>query len=129
MTLHVHYSHQCRACDAHYIPYDTDVPCPRCGAVEAKRFDFIPRAVESIRYNKERYGSYVPPGWWVGSLADHILLTLFQLFHRYEATGGATSFEVFASNQLGQVNWDDQQYLKGHVLAIALRLRAELDRG
>lgn len=34
MTMHVVYDHECPACEALYIPYDEDVPCPRCGIVE-----------------------------------------------------------------------------------------------
>jgi hypothetical protein len=81
MTVHDNYTHQCPKCEAYYIPYD-DVPCPRCGLVETERYDFIPIALASVRWNIEMYGFYVPGAWFVGGLGDHLLLILFHIFER-----------------------------------------------
>ena len=59
MTKHVDYTHTCPECGALYIRYDNDVPCPQCGLVEEERFNFIPAAVASARFNLES-GHYVP---------------------------------------------------------------------
>jgi hypothetical protein len=125
MTMHVVYTHECGGCGAFYIPYDKEVPCPRCGLVEDERFDYIPQAVASMRINKAR-GSYTPPVWWVGSLGDHLLLVLFGLFDRYEARAGGAGFEAFLDEDLGAVDWGDQGYLRDHVRGIALRVRDEM---
>ena len=125
MTLHVFYDHQCPKCDAHYIPYDESVPCPQCGLIEEERIDYIGQVVDSMLFNKHE-GSYTPKAWWVGSLGDHILSILFLLFDSYEeeSPGG---FGKFASSRLGQMDWGDQQYLRDHVLGIALRLHDRLN--
>ena len=126
MTLHVVYSHECGACKAYYIPYDSAVPCPRCGIVEPERFDYIPQAVASMQVNKESGGTYTPGAWWVGSLGDHILSTLFGLFDAYEAQQGQVAFEPFVDAALGGMQWGDQDYLRAHIRGIALRVREGL---
>jgi hypothetical protein len=126
MTLHVVYTHQCASCEAYYIPYDR-VGCPRCGTVEEERFDYIPQAAESLRYNKEGGGSYTPGAWWVGSLGDHILHLLFGLFDGYDASGGKEPFADYLTEHLGRMSWGEQEYLCDHVRDIALRVRAHLN--
>jgi hypothetical protein len=126
MTMHVVYDHECPSCGAHYIPYDENVPCPRCGAVESARFDYIPQAAASMRVNKEFGGSYRPPAWWVGSLGDHILHLLFGLFDGYEAQRGTLPFEAYVSERLHLMQWGDQEYLRNHIAGIAMRVRDEL---
>lgn len=125
MTLHVVYTHQCAACQAFYIPHD-DVPCPRCGVFEEERFDYIPQAASSMRYNRDSYGAYTPPAWWVGSLGDHILSVLFGLFDGYEPVATSEDFETYLSDQLGRMNWGEQEYLCDHIKAIAVRVRQEM---
>lgn len=124
VTLHIKYNHQCPRCEAYYIPYDDDVPCPRCGLLEGERFDFIPQAVESMLFNKAE-GSYTPAAWWVGSLADHILRLLFPLFDAFDEEK-PEDFRAFATEWFDQMEWGDQQYLKNHVLGIAVRIHEVL---
>ncbi len=126
MTLHVVYSHECSECHAYYIPYDADVPCPKCGQVEGERFDYIPQAVESMKYNKDCGGSYTPGAWWVGSLGDHVLHVLFGVFDAYEAQRGDVPFEKFVHSTLHHMQWGDQEYLRDHLYGIALRIREGL---
>jgi hypothetical protein len=126
MTMHVVYTHECGTCKAYYIPYDSDVPCPRCGAVEQERFDYIPQAVTSMQVNKTSGGTYTPGAWWVGSLGDHILSVLFGLFDRYESQQGQMPFELFIENALEGMTWGDQDYLRPHFRGIALRVREGL---
>jgi hypothetical protein len=127
MTMHVVYSHECSGCQAYYIPYDADVPCPRCGLVEEERFDYIPQAAQSMRYNRMDGGSYTPGAWWVGSLGDHILMLLFGMFDAYEAVRDEAPFEQFLDQRLAQMQFGDQEYLRAHLRGIALRVREALD--
>jgi hypothetical protein len=127
MTLHVDYDHQCARCNGLYIPYDTAITCPKCDLFEPERFDFIPQALGSLHFNKASTGSYLPGGWYVGSLGDHILFLLFGLFHGYEHSS-ATDFNVFAREYLEAKNWADQAYLKDHVYGIAVRLYEEMKK-
>jgi hypothetical protein len=122
MTLHIFYSHQCPQCAAYYIPYGTDVPCPKCGSLETERFDFIPKAVASLRYNLERNGSYKPGAWMVASFGDNVLYILFGVFERFRQQTSATDFSDFAATDLSRMNWGDQDYLRQHVLEIALSI-------
>ncbi len=122
MTLHIPYSHQCGSCQAFYIPYDETVPCPRCGTVETERFPYIPQAAGSVRFNLDSYGSYVPPAWYTGSLGDHILYILFNLFEGHRQQGESVDFTEFSAIMLGRMDWGDQAYLRQHVQDIALRV-------
>lgn len=126
MTLHVVYDHECEACGAFYIPYDDDVPCPKCSLVEANRYDFIPEAVDSLKFNKSQ-GSYRPPAWLVGSLGDHILNLLFGLLDTYEEEK-PDSFREFITSKLIQMDFGDQEYLRNHLLGIAMRVHEELKK-
>lgn len=127
MTLHIDYNHTCGNCEAYYIPYDQDVPCPNCNTVEEERFDFITKAAGSMLYNKHTNGTYTPGAWWVGSLADHILRILFMLFDNYESDKDAnTTIENYASEWLSGCTWGEQGYLEKHVLGMAVRVAEEL---
>lgn len=132
MTLHINYTHQCPKCGAYYLPYDRDVPCPKCGLVEEERFDFVSPAVESVLFNLAEYRSYVPPAWWTGSLADKILLDLFMIFEKFEKHGKSeksekTDFKTYVGRELEKWEWGDQTYLKNHVYGIAIRVREEIE--
>jgi hypothetical protein len=129
MTLHVYYSHQCTACEAHYIPYDQDVPCPQCGLIKPERFDFIPRALQSMEFNLKQFGSYMPPAWWVGSLGDHVLHLLFRIFDAHADWTEPSDFEGFLDTALGIFQWGEHPYMKEHIRAIALRVHAALESG
>jgi hypothetical protein len=129
VTLHINYEHSCSNCEAYYIPYDEDVPCPNCNTLEEERFDFIPEAVTSMAFNKARFGSYTPGAWWVGSLADHILMLLFSLFDAFESENQEKlSIDSFTLKWFSNMDWGEQQYLKEHLYAIAMRVAENLQR-
>ncbi len=128
MTLHVVYSYSCPQCEAHYIPYTAEVVCPRCGAASTETFDYIPQAAQSIAYNLERYGTYIPPAWWVGSLGDYILSVMFPVFERFRVQTATTDFSEFALMSFSAMNWGDQQYLRDHVIRIAGLVYDEMQR-
>jgi hypothetical protein len=126
MTVHDSYTHQCPECEAFYIPYD-NVPCPRCGLVEKERYDFIPTAACSVRWNIDMYGSYVPGAWFVGGLGDHLLLILFCIFERWKDHPEA-GFDQAIEAELSPRDWGDQAYLHPHLAAMARRIYEELNR-
>lgn len=128
MTLHVVYSYTCPQCEAHYIPYDAEVVCPRCGAPSTETFGYISQAAVSIAYNLDRYGTYIPPAWWVGSLGDHILHVLFPVFEKFRLQNTSTDFSEFALMHLSALNWGDQTYLRDHVIRIAGLVYDEIRR-
>lgn len=121
--MHVVYDHKCLGCGAHYIPFEEDIVCPKCNLMEPEIFDYIPQAVASMKINKAQ-GKYMPGAWWVGSLGDHILHIMFNLFDEFEQQN--EEFSVFARNYLSQMEWGDQAYFQAHVLEIAIRIYGEL---
>jgi hypothetical protein len=127
MPLHVVYDHQCSDCEADYIPYDHDVPCPQCGKLEVQRFDFIPQAVKSLRFNKSRDGTFLPPAWWSTSLGDQMLGLLFPLFEAGDVDRPA-NFDAYATSWLASLDWGHRPYLMHHVLGMARRLTEELSK-
>lgn len=110
MTLHVVYNHRCPRCKAHYIPYDEDVPCPNCGHVEGERFDYIPLATASLKFNLEVFDSYMPRAWCVRSLGDHILHILFWVFEKFRKQKEKQNFCKFAEKLLSEMDWGEQKY-------------------
>lgn len=127
MPHHVVFDHQCPACEAEYIPYDADVPCPNCGKVEEKRFDFVAEALKSLRFNQQRDGTFLPPAWWATSLGDQVLGILFPLFEEADVEK-PRDFDAFAVAWLEDQDWGHRTHLKDHVLQIARRLADELKR-
>jgi len=126
MTLHINYDHECQHCSAHYIPYD-QVPCPRCGQMEQKRFDFVPQAAQSALFNLRSQGCYVPAAWWVSSFADHLLMLLFGMLERHREEP-SRPFEVVAREAVERMEWGEQEYGKDHLYAMALRVYEEIGR-
>jgi len=127
MTLHIFCDHKCEKCGTNYIPYDDKVPCPKCGLVESVRFDFIHRAVDSMIFNKFEGGSYAPTAWATTSFGDYIMAIIFSLYFSYEYYKPA-DFQEFAKSYLARINWGNTEYLKDHVLGIALRVHEELTK-
>jgi len=126
MTAHIVYNHQCPRCETFYVPYDDDVPCPRCGLVEKQRYDFISEAAESALDNLRTHGSYMPAAWWAGSLGDHILYLVFMALEEYQTGGGGELFAEAAFRVFHNMTWEDQPYLQYHVTNIAIRVHDEL---
>ncbi len=127
MTLHITYTFQCPECSAYYIPYDQNVPCPKCGKVEEKRYAaFVAEAAHSALYNL-RTGSYVPGAWWVSGLADHILLLLFRIFEQQRLSGKPMP-DVLEEWSNSNIEWGDQEYLKGFVKVLALRVFEQIEK-
>ena len=125
MTLHVYCEHQCAGCQAFFIPFAPGLDCPRCGRPSEESFDYVPQAAASLRFNLEAYGSYQPPAWYVGSLGDHCLRLLFGLFEAFRTREDqAETFEACLERRLGAMDWGEQPYLRDHVRALALQVRA-----
>ena len=127
MTIHINSSHECASCGAFYIPYDEEVPCPKCGKIEGEDFDiFMPLAVESLLFNKKQ-GSFIPPSWYVASFGDHVMHLLFPIFEAYESKKPG-DFRKFAAKRLSKMDWGKQKYLEKHLLEIVVRLEKEISK-
>jgi len=128
MTVHDHYTHECPQCAAYYIPFDEDVPCPRCSLVEKDRHDFVPLAVASVRWNIDMYGSYVPGAWFVGGLGDHLLLIVFHIFQRWSKQQEQAFAAAIEEELASRGDWGDQAYLKPHIALLAQRIYDEMQK-
>jgi hypothetical protein len=104
------------------------VPCPQCGLVEPERYDFIPTAVCSVRWNIDMYGSYVPGAWFVGGLGDHLLLIVFTIFERWNKQQ-ERGFPAAIGDELSfRGDWGDQAYLKPHITLLAQRIYDDMHK-
>jgi hypothetical protein len=127
MTLHISYEHKCQRCGSDYIPFDADVPCPKCGLVESERYDLVGTAVESTLYNLKRYGSYKPWAWRESTFGDRILLRLFHVLQADHDAGGVPPFEERVDTWVNTVmDWGDAAYLAPYFSRVCLRVYGEL---
>ena len=128
MTLHISYEHKCNQCGTDYIPFDADVPCPKCGLVESERYDFIGAAVRSTLYNLERYGSYQPWAWRESTFGDRILTRVFHLLQADHDAGGSPPIEARVDTWVNsEMDWGDEAYLAPYFSRICLRVFSELE--
>jgi hypothetical protein len=127
MTLHISYNHQCPQCQAFYIPYDTNVPCPKCGCIEEKRFDFIPQAAASALCNLDE-GSYLPEAWLAGTFVDQALFLVFRTLEAHRTADEAGDFTDIARAFFDSLNWGDYGYAREHIFGIACRVFEEIQK-
>ena len=121
------YDHQCKNCEAYYIPYDEDVVCPNCGAHEEEVADnIVSTLVSSANYQKKMFGIYTPIAWWIGSLGDHIALLIFQCLDAYEAQA-EKNFTEFAQIYFDKAKWGNQLYMKSNVYGLTCKVFEVLD--
>ena len=127
MSYHIDYNHACEKCGCRYIPFDTKEPCPKCGVVEAGRFDFIPEAAQLAHLNIQETGSYIlalPEG---GSLIDTVLVLLFQVLEHCRTEDSGRPFAEVSEEYLSKVDWAGQEYFPGHFQRMVILIRDELN--
>ena len=118
MTMHIHYDHQCPECGTGYVPYGEDVPCPKCGLVEAERFDYLPPAADSALINFTERGAFMPGAWYVGGVADNLLLHIFQALDFYIARTG-TTFADAARTYFGQMDFGEMEFMRPYLVHLS----------
>jgi hypothetical protein len=129
MTLHISYDYKCPECGAMYIPYDDEVCCPKCGLFEQERFsDFVSQAAGSALYNLRGGGSYMPAVWGSFSLADSILMFLFQMFDGYTARDDGVSFDDFATDFVRKSTFEDSEYLRDYMGVLACKVYERIEK-
>ena len=121
MTMHIYYNHNCPQCETAYIPYDDDVPCPKCGLIERKRFDFVPQAANSALYNLSQKGDYVPGAWFTGTLGDYLMLFLFHVLDLHKRSQGAT-FSDTAASYFGGIDFGDKEFMRPYMIRLSERV-------
>lgn len=131
--MHIRYNHECPKCQALYIPYDKEVPCPKCGLVEKTRFDFLPQAVRSCLANLDRHASFLPLGWYYSSDADYLQMLIFKMLNKHRKTDNTKSFAAVAREFIDTLNWDDwkwedRDYDKEFIFNLACRVHEEIQK-
>lgn len=120
MTLHIDAKNfVCSRCSVEFIPFKKDFKCPNCGELTDEFFDFIPEVISAMRYHKQRYGSFMPPAWYTGSLNDHIESIIFKIFDTIEIKK-PENLEMFTKKYLDNGDWCENDYLHKHVEEITL---------
>jgi hypothetical protein len=121
MTYHIRVPEtQCKKCSVLVIPFRKNFCCPNCGEPIDDYYDFIPEIVGSMLYHKERYGSFNPPAWFKGSLAEEIQGIVFKLFDSLEQKKPADP-ATFLVGRLNEADWGDdtfRKYIQEIVLAV-----------
>lgn len=125
MTLHVYCNYKCSKCNAFYIPYEEQLPCPRCGNISDKSIDFIYQAVESVNYNLKRYGSYVPPAWGADNYGDYVMRLIFNVLQSYYYSKETISFEEYTRNYFDKLKWEEP-FVKNHMYDVICRVNEKL---
>jgi len=130
MTIHSYgerYSNfQCPNCGAYYVPYAKHINCPKCGKNESRESEFIGLAVTSLRHNMKKWKSYMAKAWFKGCFSDHMLYLVFFVFEAFVQKGEKTEFENFVSEEIASIDFEDQEYLRKHLLEMVLDIRKEM---
>lgn len=127
MTIHIKCKHKCAFCGIDYIPFDDDVPCPHCGELEEERYDLIPEAAASARFNLLDHGSYIPLAWVILSHGDSVMSIIFRLLELDRQEGSLNNFSEMAREALEKkFDWGDEGYMLPYVHRIAVRVHQEL---
>jgi len=128
MTIHIHFKDiKCKKCSAVFIPFKKDFRCLNCGESTDEFFDFIPEMIDSMEHHKKRYGQFTPPGWYKGSLAEHVQSIIFMIFDSLEAEK-PKNHQEFIQSHLHKAEWYDEEYLKKHIIDIALATSIEIEK-
>jgi hypothetical protein len=124
MSYHINLKeYNCPSCDALYIPYKVNMPCPNCKKIPdntpEEYLHFIDQIITSLVINKEREGSYRPSAWYIGSFTDYIQSVIFHVFNALENKKRTDTVEVFVTKYLNSTQWDeDAPYRKDYIHSI-----------
>ena len=124
--MHIGTRHQCPHCDTETIPLDADVPCPKCGLVEAERHDFIAEAVESALFNLERVGFYGALARLEMTFGNKVLSRVLHMLHADHDSGGSPPYEAQVDMWLGNdADRGEHACLRPYMRLVAMRVCAE----
>ena len=121
------YHHQCSSCGIDYIPFDDDVPCPKCGELEKERYDVITGGAASAQFNFLDHGSYIPSAWVVLSHGDAVMSIIFQLLELDRQEGSINDFSEMAREMLEKkFELSNEDYVVPYIHRMAVRVHKEL---
>jgi hypothetical protein len=125
MTYHIKLEDfYCPTCLSVYIPYEKNLPCPKCGSInvitDEKYFEFIPKVLLSMKAHKSEFGRYVPDAWYRGSYAELIQSTTFKTFDTLEKSKNLSTVKI--KELLSQNFSEVEKWEKDHLTAIELSI-------
>jgi uncharacterized protein (UPF0297 family) len=136
MSYHIRLDeYKCSECEALYIPYEENLPCPNCKVVPAnvskEYFGFITELIASLRVNKIKNGNYFPDAWYIGSFTDYIQDIIFHIFNalekqKFNNISNVVNFlnsTVFVKKYLDSMEWDEESlYRKDYINSIIQKI-------
>lgn len=135
MTLHLYMNHKCSECETEYVPYNSEILCPKCGdQAEMENYpELIEGICESFLYNIEQYGSFVPMAWVTMDISDTLQVFLFSVFERWaleeslnhEPQTRTKAFKAFLNDIMEKVDLHGQDFMKDYIREIALAVYKE----
>jgi DNA-directed RNA polymerase subunit RPC12/RpoP len=129
MSLHINYDYECPECGAEYIPYDNEVPCPKCGFLEKKRYAaFVEDVVQAMGYNALTGFGCMPAAYTITCIADSVSIFLFKLFECYSQYRDEQSFESFVQEFIRNSYFEDAEYMREYMGVLAHRVYQEITR-
>lgn len=127
MSYHIRLEeYNCPSCNALYIPYKINIPCPNCKKipdnVPREYLSFIDDLITSLRINKIRNGKYLPNAWYIGSFVEYIQSVIFNIFDRLDISK-TSEVEMFVNEYLDSTEWDKNiPYGKDYIHSIFLEI-------
>ncbi len=118
--------YNCPNCNALYVPYKVDIPCPNCKKISdnisQEYLGFIDELIISLRINKLNCGRYLPDAWYTGSFTEYIQEVVFHIFDALDKNKTDT-VEVFIKKYLDSIEWDKESiYRKEYIHSIFLEI-------
>lgn len=123
MSYHIRLKdYSCPSCNALYIPYKVDLPCPNCKKISnnitKEYFNFINELVISLRINKIKNGRYLPEAWHTGCFSEYVQNVIFHVFDALDKNK-KDIVDNFVNTYLDSIDWDkDSIYRKDYIRSV-----------
>ncbi len=134
MTLHLYMNHKCPECETLYIPYNSEIACPKCGdKPEMEDYpEFIEGICESFLYNLGQGGKFHPMCWATMDVSDSLQMFLFKVFDMWmkeikdhEPQTRTKAFEEFIDKTLEEVDFADHDFMAAYLRDLCLTVYNE----
>jgi len=136
MTLHLYMHHQCseEECNCIYIPYNESIVCPKCGSKpDIDEYpEFIEGCCESLLFNINDIGSFMPICWATIDMSDTLQMFLFHTLRLWtkgmedhEPQTRTKAFEEFLDEILENVDYNNSGYMLKYLREFTLTIYDE----
>ena len=124
-------NYNCPNCNALYIPYKEDLPCPSCEIIPTKvpeeNFKSINNIIGNLQINIKRGGSYSSSVLYIGSFLDHVNFLTSNLLDKLEKANREDG-EVFINEYFDSLIYtEDTIYQKDFIKSMVLEVYARRD--